>query len=121
MAVVYSLTTRGTVDTILPEVKPQKDEPVVSSSVDKFYNTELESVLRSKGVDTVIIAGTAAEGAVLHTATGASMRGFNVVVALDGMSSSDIYAEQYTAWHLVNGPGSRQQTTLTRFDLITVG
>jgi nicotinamidase-related amidase len=118
VAVVYSLTGRGTIETILPPVTPQKTEPVVQSSVDKFYNTDLEKILREKGITTVVIVGTTAEGAVLHTATGASMRGFKVIVPVDGMSAAAIYAEQYTAWHLLNAPGTRRNTTLTRFDMI---
>ena len=118
VVVVYSLTSRGTRETILPGVAPMAGEPIVQSSVDKFYNTELEEILREKGITTVIICGTTAEGAVLHTATGAAMRGFRVVVPVDGMSAADIYAEQYTAWHLLHAPGSRRATTLTSFDMI---
>ena len=116
--VVYSMTSRGEIETILPGVTPQGKEPVVKSSVDKFYNTELEKILREKGIKTVIIVGTTAEGAVLHTATGASMRGFRVIVPVDGMSAGELYAEQYTAWHLLNAPGTRRNTTLTKFDMI---
>ncbi|HPQ43832.1 MAG TPA: cysteine hydrolase [Syntrophales bacterium] len=118
VSVVYSMTSRGTIETILPGVTPLGNEPVVKSSVDKFYNTELEKILREKGITTVVIVGTTAEGAVLHTATGASMRGFRVIVPVDGMSAGDLYAEQYTAWHLLNAPGTRRNTTLTRFDMI---
>jgi len=118
VAVVYSLTSRGEIETILPGVTPQGKEPVVKSSVDKFFNTELEKILREKGIKTVIIVGTTAEGAVLHTATGAAMRGFKVIVPVDGMSAGTLYAEQYTAWHLLNAPGTRRSTTLTRFDMI---
>ena len=118
MPVVYSLTGRGTKETILPEVAPKTDEPIVQSSVDKFFKTDLDKILQGKGIKTVIIAGTTAEGAVLHTATGAAMRGYNVIVPVDGMSAGNLYAEQYTAWHLINAPGSRRRTTLTRFDMI---
>jgi nicotinamidase-related amidase len=118
LLIVYSLTNLGTPETILPGMKPLGTEPIVKSSVDKFYNTELEKILREKGIETVIIVGTTAEGAVLHTATAAAMRGFQVIVPIDGMSAGTLYAEQYTAWHLVNAPGSRQRTTLTRWDMI---
>ena len=47
--VVYSLTSRGTRETILKEVTPLNGEPVVKSSVDKFYGTELEKILKEKG------------------------------------------------------------------------
>jgi nicotinamidase-related amidase len=66
----------------------------------------------------VVIVGTAAEGAVLHTATGAALRGLQVVVPLDGMTSATLYAEQYTAWHLLNAPGTKGKVTLTLFGLI---
>ena len=120
LAVVYSLTSKGTPETILPGAIPLDGEPIVKSSVDKFYKTDLEKILKEKGIKTVIIIGTTAEGAVLHTATGASMRGFQVIVPIDGMSAGTLYAEQYTAWHLVNAPGTRVRTTLTRFDMINL-
>ncbi len=116
--VVYSMTSKAEIETILPGVTPRGNEPVVKSSVDKFYDTDLEKILREKGIKTVIIVGTTAEGAVLHTATGASTRGFRVIVPVDGMSAGELYAEQYTAWHLLNAPGTRRNTTLTRFDMI---
>jgi nicotinamidase-related amidase len=118
VAVVYSLTRTGKPETILPDVAPVGHEPIVKSSVDKFFNTDLEKILLEKGIKTVVIAGTTAEGAVLHTATGAAIRGLQVIVPIDGMSAGTLYAEQYTAWHLINAPGSRQKTTLTRFDMI---
>jgi nicotinamidase-related amidase len=118
IAVVYSLTRKGTPQTILPAAAPLGTEPIVKSSVDKFYKTNLEKILQDKGIKTVIVVGTTAEGAVLHTVTAAAMRGFQVVVPIDGMSAGSLYAEQYTAWHLVNAPGSRRRTTITRFDMI---
>ena len=115
--VVYSLAGQPLTD-ILPEVTPRAEEVSVSSGPDKFLNTDLEKILKEKGIKTVIVVGTAAEGAVLNTASGAAQRGFKVIVPVDGMSSTDPYAEQYTAWHLANAPRIGAQTTLTRFDLI---
>ena len=116
MPVIYSLTPTGTPENIVPAVSPLPGEPSVRSSVDKFYNTDLEKILKEKGVKTVIIVGTAAHGAVLHTATGAAMRGLQVIIPVDGMSAIEPYAEQYTAWHMLNAPGTRARTTLTTFD-----
>jgi isochorismate hydrolase len=115
--VVYSLTSRGTKDTILKEVTPLNGEPVVKSSVDKFYGTELEKILKEKGIKTVIIVGTAANGAVLGTAIGAAMRKLKIIVPVDGMSDK-LYSEQYVAWHLVNAPGTGRRTTLTQINMI---
>jgi len=118
MPVVFSLTPTGTVENIVPDVYPLAGEPSVRSSVDKFYNTDLEKILKDKGVKTVIIVGTAAHGAVLHTATGASVRGMQVIIPVDGMSAIEPYAEQYTAWHMLNAPGTRARTTLTTFGMM---
>ena len=119
MPVVYSLTPTGTVENIVPAVYPLPGEPSVRSSVDKFYNTDLEKILKEKGVKTVVIVGTAAHGAVLHTATGAAMRGLNVIIPVDGMSAIETYAEQYTAWHMLNAPGTRARATLTTFGMMS--
>ena len=119
MLVVYSLTRNASEADIRKEVAPLAGESVVKSGVDKFFGTDLEEILKDKGVRTVIVVGTSAHGAVLHTATGAALRGLKVIVPVDGMSSTEPYAEQYTAWHLANGPGTRRQTTLTRIDMIT--
>ena len=116
--VAYSTTRRATREDILPPVRPEDGEPVVRSSVDKFFHTDLEEHLSERGIRTVIVTGTAAEGAVLHTATAACMRSLAVVVPVDAISSSNLYAEQYVCWHLLNAPGSRRRTTLSRTDLI---
>ena len=75
------------------------------------------SILGPAGYE-VTAVGTPAEGAVLNTATGAYARKFKIVVPVDGMSSSKAYGEQYTAYHLANGPGVRKRTTLTTIDKI---
>lgn len=116
--VAYSLTSSAEPDDIRAEVAPREGEPVVRSGVDKFFGTYLEDLLRRRGIETVVLVGTSAHGAVLHTATGAAARDFRVVVPVDGMSSTEPYAEQYTAWHLVNALGTRRRTTLTRTDLV---
>ena len=118
--VVYSLVGPSTAD-VLPEVAAREGEPFVSSGPDKFLNTELEKILKDRGVKTVIVAGTAAEGAVLSTGAAAALRGFKVIVPVDGLSSGTQnaqYAEQYTVWHLANAPRVGPQTTVTRSDLI---
>ncbi|MBU1003649.1 MAG: cysteine hydrolase [Proteobacteria bacterium] len=118
LPVVYSLTPKMT--PILRLVTPEQGEAVVDSGVDKFWATELEFILREKGVDTVIVTGTAAHGAVLHTATAAGFRGLKVVLPVDCLSAEDLYSEQATVQLLLTGPGTRQVITLTRSDLISM-
>jgi nicotinamidase-related amidase len=118
LLVAYSNTGAGSPATILPELEPLPGEHVVKASVDKFFGTDLEAYLKGKGIKQVIITGIATEGAVLGTSIGASLRGFKVIVPVDGTASSDPYAEQYVAWHLLNAPGVRGNVTLTRSDMI---
>ncbi len=97
----------------------QAGESYVKASVNKFYKTDLEKILRAKNIQTVILVGTSAEGAVMNTATAAAARKFKIVVPVDGMSSSNIYGEQYTTYHLAKGPGVRRRTTLTSINQIS--
>ena len=116
--VVYSLGGNGNPGDIQPEIAPAAGDPVVKSGPDKFVQTDLRDLLGLRGVKTIIVTGTASEGAVLDTATDAALHGMNIVVPVDGMSSTELYAEQYVAWHLTHAPGVSPKTTLTRSDMI---
>jgi len=80
VSVVYSLSPGAAAADIAKEVFPVAGEPVVTSGPDKFLNTDLEKILKDKGIKTVIAVGTAAHGAVLYTASGAALRGMRVGV-----------------------------------------
>ena len=114
--VVYSLGGGGKPSDLPSTIAPTADEPIVSSGVDKFANTDLEKILKDKGVKAVIVVGAAAHGAVLYTASTAATRGFKVIVPVDGISADIPYAEQYTAWHLANAPRIGDAVTLTTLD-----
>ncbi len=118
VVVIYSVAGTATVADIWKEVAPLGTEPVVRSIADKFFGTDLEKILKEKGIKTVIAVGTAAHGAVLFTSSEAAFRGFQVIVPVDGMSSENTYFEQYTAYHLANAPGVGQRVTLTKIDMI---
>jgi nicotinamidase-related amidase len=115
--VVYATGPTGKRADVVPELAPTDSEPLVSTGVDKFANTDLERILKAGGTQTVITMGTAAQGAVLYTASAASLRGMKVIVPVDGMSDSP-YSEQYTAWHLANAPLVSRNVTLTKLELI---
>jgi len=114
--VVYSLGGGGKVTEIAADLAPAPGEPVVSSGVDKFRNTDLEKILKDKGIATVVVVGAAANGAVLYTASTAAMLGMKVVVPLDGISADSAYPEQFTAWQFANGPLISTSVTLTTID-----
>ena len=116
--VIYSLAGTATVADILKEVAPLGTEPVVRSRSDKFFGTDLEKILKEKGIKAVIVVGTAAHGAVLYTGSEAAKRGFKVIIPVDGSSAESTYIEQYTIWHLANNPSWGSEVTLTRSDMI---
>lgn len=116
--VVYSLSAGAVAADIAKELMPLGNEPLVTSGPDKFLGTDLEKILKEKGIKTVIVTGTAAHGAVLYTASEAAFRGMQVIVPVDGMSAESTYAEQYVAWNIVNAPRVSSQSVLTRMDMI---
>lgn len=117
--VIYSLIRNTTGADVIKDVAPAAGEASVLSGPDKFIGTDLEKILKEKGITTVITVGTAANGAVLFTAAGAAFRGMNVVVPVDGISSADPYADLTTAWTFTNAPQVSQKSTLTRSDMVT--
>jgi nicotinamidase-related amidase len=119
VTVINTIAGSGTVADILPEVAPKPGEAVLTgTNANKFNRTDLEKMLKDKGITTVISVGTAAHGAVLFTSSEAAFKGFKVVVPVDGASSENLFAEQAVAWLLARAPGVSQQTTLTKFDMI---
>lgn len=102
--VVYTTTpTPNTV--ILDEVKSQPGEPIISGRADKFFKTNLEEILKNKGIDQLILVGCAANGAVLYTAFEANLRGFTVAVVTDAVSTDDEFALFSSQYQLLNQPG----------------
>jgi nicotinamidase-related amidase len=117
--VLYTLAGTSKRADIIKEVAPLDAEQSLSGAgPDKFVGIDLDAILKGKNIKTLITVGTAAEGAVLHTAAGAAFRGYDAVVPVDGMSSTNIYAEQYTAWHLANAPRLPDHVKLTKVDII---
>ncbi len=118
MLVVYSAYGKNTEKDIWADVAPNGTEPFVVAFLDKFINTDLDKILKDKGIKTVIVVGSAANGAAFGTASGAAQRGFTVIVPVDGISSDDLYAEQSAVWNMVNAPVIASKITLTTVDMI---
>jgi nicotinamidase-related amidase len=116
--VVYSIIAKTTTVDVIKDVAPAADEPHVQAGPDKFLNTDLAKILKDKGIQTVIVTGTASNGAVLFTAAGAAMRGLKVIVPVDGMSAADPYADLSTAYTFATAPLVSAKSTLTKIDMI---
>ncbi|MBF0481988.1 MAG: cysteine hydrolase [Desulfovibrionaceae bacterium] len=111
--VVYSLIRNSSPADIFPELGYKEGDPYVAASVDKFLGTDLAAILAAKGIKTVIVTGTAAHGAVLHTATGAAQRGLSIIVPADAISAEDAFTEAAVLWCLTTGPASKDKVTVS--------
>ena len=118
--VIYSVAVPGsTAADILKDLAPAAGELVLPPlGPDKFIASDLEKILKAKGIKTVVALGTQAQTSVLHTGAAAALRGFKVIVPVDGMSSDEVFPEAYTAWHFANAARISAQVTLTRLDMI---
>jgi nicotinamidase-related amidase len=121
--VFYTLVGAGSAtpaDMVDPGIAPREGEWVFQRGPDKFLGSGLEERLKARGIKTVIVTGTSAQGAVVGVSSGAAQRGYRVIVPVDGMSAEDAYNEQYAAWHLYKGGPSTitDKITLTRSDMI---
>ena len=75
---------------IHPTVKPHdQDVVVVKKRVNAFFNTELETILKSKGVDTVILMGIATSGVILSTVRWAADADYSIIVIGDCCNDGD--------------------------------
>ena len=118
--IVYSVALPGsTAADLLKEATPAAGEPVLPPlGPDKFINSDLDKMLKERGIKTVVAIGTQAHTSVLHTGAAAALRGYKVIVPVDGMSGDDAWPEAYTVWHLANAARIGPQVTLTRLDMI---
>lgn len=122
MLVIHSLTRGGaTFDQLVKELTPRDGEPVIPAGPgpDKFIASNLDEILKQHGIKTVIVVGTQAQTAVLHTGAGSAFRGYRVVIPIDGMSSDTAFPELYTAWHLATTSRIGEFVTLTSTDMIS--
>jgi nicotinamidase-related amidase len=118
VTVIWTLRPGTKPEDFLPDVAPPAGTRFLNTQADKFLGTDLEKMLKDKGVTTVIPVGTAAFAAVLFTAGEAALRGFNVVVPVDGMSGATHFEELAVAWILANASTVAQKVTLTKTDMI---
>ncbi len=73
-----------------PSLAVKPDDPMIIKQFPSgFRQTELESLLRGKGVNTVFLAGLSATACVLATYHGAAERGFDAFMVRDALLSPE--------------------------------
>jgi len=80
------LTAENTLSGICEDLKG-KGKVIEKSGYDAFYNTELESFLRESGVVRVVVTGVMTHICCAATATSAFVRGFEVIIPVDGTAT----------------------------------
>ena len=87
---------------------------------DKFLGSDLDQRLKGRGIKTVIITGTSAQGVGIGTGSASAQRGYNVIYPVDGVASESAFREVYAAWHMGGGgpPVTTKWVTVTRSDMI---
>ena len=86
-------------------------EPIVDkSSPDAFVETNLDALLRARGVRSVIVCGLQSEYCVQATCRGARERGYEVTLASDGHSTFD--SEGATAAEVIERENSKLSCTV---------
>ena len=73
---------------IIPELPPADDEPVIDKpGKGAFYETDLDLILKNRGISTLIVCGVTTEVCVHTTVRQANDRGYECVVLADCVGS----------------------------------
>jgi len=112
----------------LKEVAPQPgDIQIINTAQDRFYNTELDKLLKAKGIKTLILVGWKISGSVTYTSVGAMARDYTVVIPMDTTSAGSAYETTIGFYNVLNSGNANlsnevlksKAVTLTRTELVT--
>ena len=118
MLVIHAATSNMKNEDIHKEVAPKGDEKIIRGRGDKFMGSNLDQMLKERGIKTVIVMGTSGSSAVLYTALGAAQRDYKAIVPIDTMPADTAFQEQFAIWLIANGSQLREGATLSRSDMI---
>jgi maleamate amidohydrolase len=92
---VRALRTGSPLTEIDPRLRPGDGEPVlVKKHASAFFGTSLEGELRSRGVDTLLVAGCITSGCIRTTACDAAQFGFRPLVVRDAVGDRSTGAHE---------------------------
>ncbi len=111
----------------LKEVAPAEgDIKIANTAQDRFYNTDLDKLLKAKGITTLIMVGWKISGSVTYTSVGAMIRDYTVVIPVDTTAAATDYETAIGFYNVLNSgnanltnePLKSKSVTLSRSDLI---
>jgi nicotinamidase-related amidase len=111
----------------LKEVAPiGGDVQIASTAQDRFHNTDLDKLLKSKGITTLIMTGWKISGSVTYTSVGAMIRDYTVVIPVDTTTAATDYETAIGFYNVLNSgnanlanePLKPRSVTLSRTDLM---
>lgn len=111
----------------LKEVAPTDgDIKIMSMAQDRFFRTDLDKILKARGVKTVILAGWKVSGSVTYTSVGAMAHDYTVVIPMDTTSAGSDYETIIGFYNVLNSgnanltnqPLKAGSVTLSRTDMI---
>jgi nicotinamidase-related amidase len=108
---------------IIDELKPLnkgKEYFVPKSTHDIFFHTPMDDLLKTfpKEVDTVILTGTLTHVCVLYAVSGYCVRGYRVIVPMDGVID-DTPENQAMTLHVMSIRSANYPATITLSNMIT--
>lgn len=125
---VVAYGTRGhNMDHWLKEVAPADgDIRIACTAQDRFHNSDLDKLLKAKGITTMIMAGWKISGSLTYTSVGAMIRDYTVVIPVDTTAAATDYETAIGFYNVLNSgnanltnePLKPRSVTLSRTDLI---
>ncbi|WP_236796930.1 cysteine hydrolase family protein [Amycolatopsis sp. GM8] len=109
----------------VPELSPDDAEPLVHKRYpDSFEDTDLESVLASRGVGRLLVSGAQTDECIRSTLHGAIVRGYDVTLVDDAHTTDDltefgapppdkVIAHTNLYWRYHTAPGRTARTVST--------
>jgi nicotinamidase-related amidase len=95
-----------------PDIAPRPGEAVlVKRRGSAFAGTDLEAILRARGITEIALAGIATSGVVLHTLIDGADRDYAVTVLRDGCADPEPDIHEFLADRVFPGRGARVLNT----------
>jgi len=101
---------------IHPSVKPKEGEPVISKHrTSAFSGSAFEMILRSQGIETLILMGHSTSGVILSTVRLAADLDYQLIVVEDGCADRDMEVHKL----LMDKVFPRQGTVVSSREMVT--